>query len=250
MGGLAMTCGFSFGVEVGEKPDTPKLPGVPYVVHDGTRPQPRKVQTQGAVTAQAPADAKVLFDGSHLEAWQGGQWKIEDGAMIAHDRDISTKEKFRDFQLHIEWRIPKDRKVKGQSGGNSGVFLMGMYEIQVLASHENQTYPDGQAGAMYGQFPPLVNASSPKGEWNSYDIVFSAPRFDGGKLTKPARVTVLHNGVMIHNAKAYLGPTGHKNLTEYSASQPAAGPIKLQWHGDPIHYRNIWIREIGDYDQQ
>lgn len=249
VGGLLAAGGFAVAAKYGGKPNNPKLPGVPWVVHDGTRPQPRKVETTGAVSVKAPTDAKVLFDGSNLDAWTGSEWRIEDGIMIASPKNIRTKEQFRDFQMHIEWRIPKVRHVNGQQGGNSGVFLMGLYEVQILASHENKTYPDGQAGGMYGQFPPLVNASAPKGDWNSYDIVFKAPRYEGEKVVEPAKLTLLHNGVLLHNAKEYYGPTSHKKLAKYPAKHPEKGPIGLQWHGDPIEFRNIWIREVGEYDE-
>lgn len=250
IGSFAIVGGFAAAAKFGVKPDTPQLPGVPWVVHDGTRPQPKKVETQGAVSVLPPADAKVLFDGTNIDAWTGSKWTVKDGVMIASPKNIKTKEEFRDFQMHIEWKVPKDRKVDGQGGGNSGVFLMGLYEVQVLACYDNKTYPDGQAGGMYGQFPPLVNASRPKGEWNSYDIIFKAPRYEGEKVVEPAKLTLLHNGVLLHNAKEYYGPTRHKTLTEYPKKHPEKGPISLQWHGDPIEYRNIWIREVGDYDEQ
>lgn len=246
--GLVLGGGLAFAVNFGEKPDTPQLPGVPWVVHDGTRPQPRKIETKGAVAVQAPADAKILFDGSDLDAWTGADWKVADGILTAADKDLQTQEEFRDVQMHIEWRVPAKLEVDGQTGGNSGVFLMGLYEVQVLACYDNKTYPDGQAGGMYGQFPPLVNASVPKGEWNSYDLVFKAPRYEGEKCVEPAKLTLFHNGVLLHNAKEFLGPTRHKELAGYPATHPEKGPIRLQWHNDPIQYRNIWIREVGEYD--
>ncbi|MGE9266868.1 MAG: 3-keto-disaccharide hydrolase [Verrucomicrobiales bacterium] len=245
---LAAT-GAALAVNFGEKPDTPELPGGKYVVHDGTRPQPKKVATKGAVNNPAPGDAIVLFDGSNLDEWTGGAWKIDGDRLIAADKDLQTKKEFRDVQLHIEWRVPAGRKVNGQSGGNSGIFFMGKYECQVLQCLDNKTYPDGQAGAMYGQYPPLVNASVAQGEWQSYDIVFMAPRYEGEKVVEPAKLTVFHNGVLLHNAKEYLGTTSHKTLAKYPAKHPEKGPIRLQWHNDPVEYRNIWIREIGDYDQ-
>lgn len=250
IGGLILGAGgLAFAVKFGEKPNTPVLPGVEWVVHDGTRPQPRKVATQGAVSVAPPADAEVLLGADGTSGWKNDSWKIVDGVMTVGKKPNSTKKTYRDCQLHLEWRIPADRKVDGQSGGNSGVFLMGRYEIQVLASHTNKTYPDGQAGAMYGQFPPLVNASSPKGEWNSYDIVFKAPRYEGERVVEPAKVTVFHNGILLHNAKAYYGPSTHKKLTRYPAKHPERGPITLQDHSDPIQYRNIWVREVKDYDE-
>lgn len=240
--------GVGMGVEVGEKPDTAKLPGVPYVVHDGTRPQPRKVESGGAVSVSAPSDATILFDGKGTDAWKG-KWTVKDGVLIASPGDLSTKEEFGSCQLHIEWRIPAGRKVHGQSGGNSGVFIMGRYEVQIMESHTNQTYPDGQAGSLYGQSPPLVNASVPQGEWQSYDIIFDAPKYEGDKCVEPAAVTILHNGVLLHHRKPYLGPTGHKRLATYPNKHPERAPLRLQWHGDPIEYRNIWVRPQGSYDE-
>jgi len=233
VGGMVVVGGFAAAAKFGEKPDTPQLPGVPWVVHDGTRPQPKKVETQGAVAVLPPADAKVLFNGENIDAWEGSEWEVKDGVMIASPKNIKTKEEFRDFQLHLEWKIPKDREVNGQA-----------------ACYENKTYPDGQAGGMYGQFPPLVNASAPKGEWNSYDIVFKAPRYEGEKVVEPAKVTLFHNGVLLHNAKEYYGPTRHKKLASYPKKHPKKGPIALQWHRDPIEFRNIWIREVKEYDAE
>lgn len=250
IGGLVVLGGFATAAKFGEKPDTPQLPGVPWVVHDGTRPQPKRVDNQGVVSIAPPADAKVLFDGTNLDAWTSPDWEVKDGIMTAANKNLWTKDQFRDFQMHIEWRIPADRIVDGQKGGNSGVFLMDLYEVQILPCYENKTYPDGQAGGMYGQFPPLVNASRPKGEWNSYDLVFKAPRYEDGKVVEPAKLTLFHNGVLLHNAKEYYGPTRHKKLTSYPTEHPERGPIRLQWHRDPVQYRNIWIREVGDYDEK
>ncbi len=250
IGGLLVVGGIATAAKFGEKPDNPQLPGVPWVVHDGTRPQPKKVETQGVVSVLPPADAKVLFDGTNLDAWTSPDWEVRDGIMIAANKNLQTKDTFRDFQMHIEWRIPADREVDGQKGGNSGIFLMDLYEVQILACYENKSYPDGQAGGMYGQYPPLVNASRPKGEWNSYDLVFKAPRYEGEKMVEPAKLTLFHNGVLLHNAKEYQGPTQHKKLASYPATHPERGPIRLQWHRDPVEYRNVWIREVGDYDEE
>lgn len=239
--------GVAIAVEVGEKPNTPKLPDVPYVVHDGTRPQPRKVGSGGAIEVKAPSDATVLFDGSNTDAWKGN-WQVKDGVLVASPGGLSTKESFGSCQLHLEFRVPADREVKGQKGGNSGVFLMGRYEIQVGESFANQTYPDGQTGAIYGQTPPLVNSSTPQGEWQSFDIIFDAPVYEDGKVVKSGEVTVLHNGVLLHHGRQILGPTSHKKLAKYPDNHPEAAPLNLQWHGDPIEYRNIWIRSQGSYD--
>ena len=223
------------GIEVGEKPNTPKLPGVPYVVHDGTRPQPVKVKSGGAVSVKPPSDALVLIGEKSSETWEGNTWPIADGVMtVAKGGGVRSKAAFGDCQLHLEYRVPAGRKVKGQAGGNSGVFLMGLYEIQV--------------GEIYGQAPPRVNPSAPQGEWQSFDIIFEAPKYDDGKVVSPAVITVVHNGVLVHHRKTLLGPTRHKALASYPAKHPEKAPISLQDHGDPIQYRNIWVRELGEYD--
>jgi hypothetical protein len=162
--------------------------------------------------------------------------------------DIRTRQEFGDCQLHIEWATPKPPSGTSQGSGNSGVFLMGRYEIQVLNSHDNKTYPDGQAAAVYGQSPPLVNASREPGAWQTYDIIFTAPRFRDGELLQPARVTVIHNGVLVHHAKEILGSTAHRTAPAYQPHGPT-GPLVLQDHGNPIRFRNIWIRRLEDYDQ-
>ncbi len=230
--------------------DTPQLPGQPWKVHDSARPQPPVVRAaQGAnLGAQPPADAVVLFDGSHAKAWTSGgkdcPWKLEGGVLeVNGGGSIETREHFGDVQLHLEWASPAKVESESQGRGNSGVFLMGRYEIQILDSFENPTYADGGAAALYGQFPPLVNASRGPGEWQSYDIFFRAPRFEGDKLVEPARVTVLHNGVLVHNNQAFLGATRHREVASYSAHD-AAGPIGLQDHGNPVRFRNMWVRRL------
>jgi hypothetical protein len=226
--------------------DTPYLPGGTWRVHDADRPVP-PVVTPGAHGA-APSDAVVLFDGGDLSAWtRGGEpapWKVQEGAMVAGGGDISTREAFGDCQLHVEWATPAEVKGESQARGNSGVFLMGRYEVQVLDSFENRTYADGQAGALYGQEPPMVNASRPPGEWQSYDIVFRAPRFEGGQLIAPAVMTVFHNGVLLHHARPMLGPSRHRSVASYEGESESVGPISLQDHGDPVRFRNIWVRRL------
>lgn len=235
---------------VGDKPDHPQLPGVPWVVHDGTRPQPRVVENAGAVTVAPPADAKVLFNGKSLDAFRDPKWRVQRGVMIADREDLVTKEEFGALQLHFEWRVPAGRPVKEQGGGNSGVFLMGLYEVQVLQSHDNPTYPDGTAGSLYGQLPPLVNATTEQGDWQSYDIVFTPPVYGASGVETPARVTVIHNGVVVQNAEAYLGPTVWRQLASYPQSHPEKGPLRFQFHGDPIEYRNVWVRDLGKRDAE
>lgn len=220
-----------------------KQPWSEYHVHDMARPHPVKVKTAGAVEVTAPADAIVIFDGGGTDALTVA-WQVKDGVLIASPKNNLTKQKFGSIQLHMEWRIPAGRKVSGQKGGNSGIFLMDRYEIQVQESHTNVTYADGQAAALYGQTPPMVNASAPKGEWQSYDIVFEAPVYGESGMKEPARVTVIHNGVVVHHRQKYYGPTKHKKATKYPKTHPEKAPIRFQWHGDPIEFRNIWVREL------
>jgi hypothetical protein len=196
-----------------------------------------------------PADAVVLFDGKDLSHWQDGdKWIIQDGYAVSAKAGITTKNTFGDCQLHVEWASPMPAKGSGQERGNSGVYMMGRYEIQVLDSFQNPTYFDGQAAAIYKQRPPMVNASRKPGEWQSYDILFTVPLFDeAGKLTKPAYVTVLHNGVVVQNHTEILGATSHDKPPTYTAHSPK-GPIHLQFHGDPVRFRNIWIREMKELE--
>jgi hypothetical protein len=229
--------------------DTPFLPGGKWRVHDKFRPVPEEVipgkpSTQDQV-GTAPSDAIVLFDGSSLDAFDGGPWELKDGVMTVNGKgDVRTKQSFGDVQLHVEWRSPDEPNAKSQGKGNSGVFLMGRYEIQVLNSYRNRSYADGQAASLYGQKPPDVNATLPTGMWQSYDIIFKAPRFDeDGKLSSPAVATVLHNGVLVQNHVELLGPTSHRSLPNYKAHAMKL-PIKLQDHGNKVSYRNIWVREL------
>ena len=239
--------------------ETPFLPGDRWRVHDDARPRPRIVGpgTAGmsAEPGAAPSDAIILFDGEDLSQWvqrgRGGKilepaWKVENGYMevVPGTGSHKTKEAFGDVQLHIEWATPGTVKGASQARGNSGVLIMELYEIQILDSYENISYADGQAGAIYGQFPPLVNASRKPGEWQSYDIVFEAPRFDGDKLEKPAFVTVFHNGVLLHHRKEMMGPMRHKAPSEYSP-HTLERPLLLQAHGTPVRYRNIWARRLS-----
>jgi Domain of Unknown Function (DUF1080) len=237
---FAQTANHDFGYT-----DTPMLPGLPYHVHDPARPIP-PVVTPATEPGGAPSDATVLFDGRDLSKWDPPAWKVENGYMevVPGKGDIATKEKFGDAQLHVEWATPAIVRGTSQGRGNSGVFLQGRYEIQVLDSYQNRTYADGQAGAIYGQWPPLVNASRKPGEWQTYDIFFEAPRFEGEKLVKPAFITVIHNGVLVQLHKEAMGPTVNRQLAKY-VPQPAEDSLKLQNHGNPVRYRNIWIRRIS-----
>ncbi|XZE54431.1 3-keto-disaccharide hydrolase [Planctomycetaceae bacterium SH139] len=199
----------------------------------------------GSSDTAPPADAIVLFDGSDASAWlNADKWTIGDGNLVTGKGQITTKDSFGDCQLHIEWSAPTPAKGSGQGRGNSGIFMMGRYEIQVLDSYDNETYHDGQAGAIYKQTPPMVNAMRPPGEWNTYDIFWTAPRFaEDGSLTSPAYVTAVHNGVLILNHFALLGDTPYNRPPRYTA-HPPTGPISLQDHGNPVRFRNIWLREI------
>jgi hypothetical protein len=208
-------------------------------------PEP-KVVDPGPVGGP-PSDAVVLFDGQDLSQWKGGEkWEIKDGFCIARETGINTKDSFGDCQLHVEWASPAEVSGQGQGRGNSGVYLMERYEVQVLDSYDNTTYFDGQAGSIYKQHPPLVNACRKPGEWQTYDIIFSAPKFDDqGKVVKPAYVTLLHNGVLVQNHFELLGGTFYDQPPAYMA-HPARAPIHIQFHGNPVRFRNIWLREIPD----
>lgn len=226
-----------------------------WEIHDRNRPLPAVI-TPGTASTQdaagkAPSDAVVLFDGKDLSKWSmkdgsPAKWKVENGyfEVVPKSGYIYTRDSFGDCQLHVEFREPDPPKGEDQDRGNSGVFLMGLYEIQVLDSYENKTYADGQASAVYGQYPPLVNASRAPGQWQSYDIIWHGPRFDAsGKLTRPAHVTVLHNGVLVQDNVELTGPTGHHVRPPYTAG-PNKLPLALQDHDHPVRYRNIWIRPL------
>ena len=240
---------------VGQQPvlgydDTPLQPDGKWRIHDSKRPRPPIVTPGAFVAAPPPPDAIVLVGaGSDLSRWQtdNGEpapWPMANGVLQTGKGFIRTKQEFGNLQLHVEFATPSEVKGDSQGRGNSGVFLAGVFEIQVLDSFENPTYADGQAAAMYGQFPPLVNAARRPGEWQSYDIAFSAPTFDAaGRLTTPAIATVLHNGILVHNARAFWGPTQHRRIDPYVPSN-ARGPLRLQDHGNPVRYRNIWVREL------
>jgi len=241
--------------------DTPMLPGLPWHVHDPARPHP-KVVTPGAMPGAAPSDAIVLFDGKDLSKWaQAGKgadsgklvepkWPVRNGYFeVGPDTgDLRTRESFGDMQLHVEWSEPADISDGSQRRGNSGVFPMSLYEIQVLDAYNNPTYADGQAGAIYGQWPPLVNAARKPGDWQTYDIVFEAPKFEGDKLVRPAYQTVIWNGVVVHIHKEVMGPMVYRQVAKYTP-HAAELPISLQDHHNAVRYRNIWVRRMSGYDQ-
>jgi hypothetical protein len=203
------------------------------------------VVTPGDGPTAPPSDAVVLFNGKDLSNWKNGDnWKVEDGVIYCGKGVITSTEEFGDCQLHIEWSAPTPPKGSSQGRGNSGVFMMGTYEIQVLDSYENETYFDGQAGSVYKQTPPMVNATRPPGEWNVYDIIWTAPRFnEDGSLKSPAFVTALHNGAVILNHFELLGDTPFNRPPKYRDTKEI-GPISLQDHGNPVAFRNIWVRPI------
>jgi len=225
--------------------DTPFLPGGKWRVHDANRPMPKEVE---APAGKAPSDAIVLFDGSNLDQWTGRNdragWKVENGYFeVARGAGtIRTRKEFGDIQLHLEFATPAEVRGSDQGRGNSGVFLMGRYEIQILDNYKNKTYADGHVGSLYGMHPPLVNPSRPPGEWQTYDIIFTAPRFEGDKVVSPARATVFLNGVLVQNNAEYYGPSGHRSVPQYAPHGP--GPIQLQDHGNPVRFRNVWVREL------
>lgn len=236
-------------VVVEEAPET-----MDWKQHEMERPHPDRAEpVPQNLPAPVPEGAVVLFDGSDLSQWETPEgepapWKVENGyfEVVPGEGAIQTKASFGDVQLHVEWASPDPPAGTGQDRGNSGIFLMNRYEIQVLDSYDSDTYADGQAGAIYGQYPPLFNATRPPGEWQSYDIYFRRPRFGAdGSVTEPARFTVVHNGVLIQNNEELEGLTAWIKTLPYEAHEDAA-PIQLQDHGSPVRFRNIWLREIPE----
>jgi len=248
--------------------DKGKTNEIPYMSIDGITvheedpavlPQPQVVASATESTQEkagrAPSDAVVLFDGTDMSKWSATdksptKWEMKDGAMrpVKGSGMIQSKQEFGSCQLHVEFATPQKVEGSGQGRGNSGVFLMGRYEVQVLDSYENKTYPDGQAGALYGRKPPQVNASRKPGEWQTYDIVFHRPVFENGKVVKRATFTVFHNGVLIHDHVELSGGTSWRGSHSISGYEPHGdkGPIQLQDHGNPVVFRNIWVRELKD----
>lgn len=215
-------------------------------------PVPPKISAE-ANTLKPPSDAVVLFNGNDLSAWESEKdgaevtWEVEGGYFTVNPGSggIKTTEEFGDMQIHLEWRAPIEIEGEGQGRGNSGVYIGNKYEVQILDSYENDTYTNGQSASIYKQSPPLVNATSPPGEWNSYDIIFTAPRFnENGMLLSPAKITVLHNGVLVQDNFKLKGPTQYTGIPNYTAHDEKL-PIHLQDHGNPVSFRNIWVRELN-----
>ncbi|MDR2499436.1 MAG: DUF1080 domain-containing protein [Tannerellaceae bacterium] len=253
---IALCAFFALNMSAQEQKTYPTQAPMQPAMSEYWIPQP-KIVTPGTATQNAflsaPSDAIVLFDGKDLLEWEsskGGpaQWTVHDGVFTVNKKagDIQTKRKFENYQLHIEWMIPTNISGKSQGRGNSGVFMQGMYEIQILDNYENETYVNGQAGSVYKQSPPLANAMRKPGEWNVYDIIYSAPVFkEDGTYRIPPTVTVIQNGVLLQNHTTILGTTEYIGFPKVKKHD--AGPIVLQSHGDPsepISFRNIWIREL------
>jgi len=245
------------GAQAQDKPgfkDTPILPGGQWHVHDPDRPAPTVVPP-AAQPGGAPSDATILFDGKSLDAWRAerGPWTVEKGIMTIPPRSQSggennliSKQEFGDVQLHLEFRSPNPPTKSSQDRGNSGIWFMQRYEVQILDGYQNPTYADGTVGAVYAWKPPLVNPSRQPGEWQSYDIIFERPRFAAdGSLVRPAYVTALLNGVLVQNHQAMLGTTKWRSIAQYQAHGDKA-PIQLQDHDSPVSFRNIWVRPLPD----
>lgn len=227
--------------------DTPIQPWSRWRVHDPDRPEPKRIDPGRPSTLDAPgtapSDAIVLFDGHDMDRWQPAQWTIEQGCLVAGTGNLSTKQEFGDCQLHVEWQTPDPPQGAAFNRGNNGVQFLRAIEVQVFDSYSQKLYADGQAASIYGQTPPLVNACRKPGQWQTYDIVFIAPRFKDGKLAAPARITLLHNGVLMHHDQEVYGSTGHAEVGTYRGIKPT-GPITLLAHHNPVRFRNIWIRPL------
>jgi hypothetical protein len=256
LGGGGLSGALVWAADSGEKIDTKKNRVYPqWEIHDEKRPRPPVITPPEPSTQEKPgtppSDAVVLFDGKDLSKWSAGgkdaPWKLQDGAMVADKASIETREPLGDVQLHLEWTPPSpaNEKQHSQERGNSGVLLFGgQYEVQVLDSYHNETYADGQAGAVYGQNPPMVNPIRPPGQWNTYDILWRTPKFDAdGKLLEPAHVTVMFNCVYVQDCFHPVGPTGHHFQGVYTKG-PDKAPLQLQYHGNPTKFRNIWYRPL------
>jgi len=234
----------SAGRDIGEitgYKDTPIVPGTTFHKHDPDRPRPPIVVPGKARTA--PSDALVLFDGTDLSHFNHNGWTVVDGAAMPGKSHLKTKKSFGDCQLHLEWSAPSPPSGPLYNRGNSGVFLMEKYEMQIFDSYSTRSYADGMAAAVYGETPPMANVCRPPGEWQVYDIIFTAPVFKEGKLAEPAYVTIFHNGVLVQYHQEIHGPCNYKAVSPYKP-HPARMPLMLQYHGSPVRFRNIWIRDL------
>ena len=214
-------------------------------MHDPDRPAPKRITPVPAPAQPAPppSDAIVLFNGRDLSQWQPSDWKLVDGCVEAVTGTLTTKEQFGSYQLHLEWQAPNPPSGPWYNRGNNGVLLMGLYEVQIFDSYTEKIYPDGQAAAIYAQTPPLVNATRPPGEWEVYDLVFTPPVYENGQQTKPARLTMFHNGVLVHLNQEIYGETNHRVLPEHK-HKISRGPLSLGAHHCPVRFRNIWLRTL------
>lgn len=233
--------------------DTPLLGWCDYHKHDPNRPLPVYVDP-GPFTESLypPSDAVVLFNGDNLSRWQAGSWQIVDHTLRAGQGNLTSRQSFGSCQLHLEFRIPEDQTGSLVDRGNSGVLLMGLYEVQIFDSHPShpkQIYPDGQCAAVYGETPPLVNACRPAGRWQTYDIFFSRPLFKEGNVVRPAMITMLHNGILVHWNTVIHGPMAYREILPYRP-HPDQLPLVLQGHKSPVQFRNIWIRPLDNPAQE
>jgi hypothetical protein len=228
--------------------DTPVQAWSGYRVHDPDRPNPKRIDpgefSSEAKPGRPPSDAVVLFGGRDLAKWKSNQWKIEGGELVAGEGNLDTADDYGSFQLHLEWRVPAEETPNIMDRGNNGVFIMGLFEVQIFDSFRTKIYPDGQAASIYGQTPARVNAQRQPPAWEIYDILFQAPEFTGPKLSRPPFVTVLHNGVAVHHHQEIYGGTVHRSLPLAIPAGMTRGPLRLSGHHCPVRFRNIWLRPM------
>ncbi|MCF0233696.1 MAG: DUF1080 domain-containing protein [Thermoguttaceae bacterium] len=246
LGAVGVSCGYDLVVPKNENEsygytNSPKQPWSEYLIHDAKRPIPKKINpTPPTYFPAPPSDAIVLFDGTNIDAWQPTEWVFKDGVVECTRGAFRTKESFGAFQLHLEWKSPANFEGDWGNQGNNGVVIQGAYEIQIFDSYKVNNYPDGACGAVYGQTPPLVNACTPAGNWQTYDIFFTPAKFEGDEQIAPPRITVIQNGIMVQNNQEIYGSTGHATLPGPNPKTKA--PLAFGGHGCPVQFRNIWIR--------